>query len=262
MKSILLLLSCFALCLSSVVVAPTIHAQVPDSCLKMALPHDPANGYLNPDSIRIDSCLGSPTFGRKFARGSFFILFSQTIATLPWAKEDTIIEFSWTTIDTSFPNIRSAFQQLETEFGALLLRKAHPSDTVVNEGGNTTYYLRFSEQVRIDSIESRLVAIQLVEEAFYKSRAGGLVGAVLEIQQMSNKPFRIISTEHSLIVTSNNHYTDGRIVSVLGNDVQTFSFERTTDNQEQAIIDIYTLPNGIYFVVCGGSSAPFVKGGW
>ncbi|MBS1538177.1 MAG: hypothetical protein JST20_10570 [Bacteroidetes bacterium] len=175
MKSILLLLSCLALCLSSVVVAPTIHAQVPDSCLKLLWAVD-SYPYYNPDSVCVDSCIGSSTFGERFARETFAIIFTQTIVFLPWAPHDSIIDFSWTAIDTSFPAIRSAFQQLESDFGTLWLRKFNPDDTSLNTLGNRAYYLRFASRVPIDSIVSRLSSMQLIDLANYDNQADIVTG--------------------------------------------------------------------------------------
>ena len=53
----------------------------PDSCLKMIWPNDYNSinntGSSNPDSIRVDSCFGSPTFGRQFAKKYYAIGFNE-----------------------------------------------------------------------------------------------------------------------------------------------------------------------------------------
>jgi hypothetical protein len=43
------------------------NSQPPDSCLKLLGNIYGDTTWVNPDSIRVDSCAGSPTFGHRFA---------------------------------------------------------------------------------------------------------------------------------------------------------------------------------------------------
>jgi hypothetical protein len=223
---------------------------------------------VNPDSVCVDSCIGSPTFGKQFARETFEIGFTQTIVFLPWAPQDSIIEFSWTAIDTAFPAIRSAFQQLESDFGTLWLRKANPNDTSLNSSGNTAYYLRFANRVAIDSIVSRLSSMQLIDLVHYNNRAGKLTGifddreVTSEATALTGNRMRIHGTESRMVITTPQYQEYGRICSVLGITLQTFSFDRTGTNEGETVVDISSLAPGVYFIVCGGRSVAFVKGGW
>lgn len=240
----------------------SLSAQVSDSCLRLMLPHEPTSGFYNPDSVRIDSCSGSPSYLKKFGKGMFLFNTSQTIAFLPWADEDSIVEFSWQAIDTSFPNVRTAFQQLESQYGTFYLRKIQPHDTVLNSPGNTSYKLRYATHVQLESVQASLASIPLVDYARYQNQVGMTVGGIQEADGSANMPFRVSGSDNMITVSTPNNYSKGTIVSLLGNSVLQFTFERTSANEVQANINISSLPNGIYFVVCGGRSVAFVKGGW
>ncbi|TAL70664.1 MAG: hypothetical protein EPN82_01705 [Bacteroidetes bacterium] len=90
--------------------------QPQDSCLKMMWPNDydvlTNTGSYNPDSIKTDSCDGSPTFGKQFAKGYFMLQFQPYYYPFDKVlKPDTIKEVS--DISISKNDLKLEFQQLE-----------------------------------------------------------------------------------------------------------------------------------------------------
>ena len=80
----------------------SVNAQVPDSCLKLLMSGTADSTWANPDSVKVDSCSGSTTFGEKYAKGWFRVEFSYYILPTPIGPRDTIIDRTWHDIDTQY----------------------------------------------------------------------------------------------------------------------------------------------------------------
>jgi hypothetical protein len=106
----------------------------------------------NPDSILIDTCRASTTYGQYYGRGRYNLEFKYAVLELPQAPYDSVVEVPWTMIDTSFPMLREAFQQLENLFGGLWLRKVSPQVADTNHAASKHFELRFDSIIRIDSV--------------------------------------------------------------------------------------------------------------
>lgn len=103
-----------------VIMSTWLICETPDSCLKL-LKFPQNSGNYNPDSIKVDSCQGSPTYSHFFAKKFFTIQFEYSV--LPRAgvfPKDTIIEYSWHEIDSIYSSTKAGFQELEKKFGIFL----------------------------------------------------------------------------------------------------------------------------------------------
>jgi hypothetical protein len=104
--------------------AQAIANPVADSCLRLVCVDAQFDTLLmhrcsNPDSVRIDTCSSSPTFNQLYGKRWFYIKFTHYVIDLPQAPADTILEVSWTAIDTAYPSLRTAFAALESKYGTL-----------------------------------------------------------------------------------------------------------------------------------------------
>jgi hypothetical protein len=185
MKKVLLfsLLSFFLLTSQS-------YSQVPDSCLKIfCFPQD--STFFNLDSVKVDSCFGSPTYGEFYATHFFYIKFKYNVLPRPGIyPKDTIIEYTWQDIDTSYSYTREGFQQLEQEFGSFWLREERLSFPDTTQFLPRTLLLRFEDYINIDSVENFVKNIQLVSEAYYR-RGYGITSRVNDgdkVSQMALSP--------------------------------------------------------------------------
>jgi hypothetical protein len=71
-----------------------IHGQAPK--LTLYFPDSLHNALYNPDSVMVDTCSTSPTFGDVMIKRGIRMALP---IKLPWASPDTILEISWTAID-------------------------------------------------------------------------------------------------------------------------------------------------------------------
>ncbi|MGA2296108.1 MAG: hypothetical protein ABSG15_00990, partial [FCB group bacterium] len=85
--------------------------QVSDNCLRMELPNDLENGYYNPGLVMLDSCDGSPTFGKRYVKNELLIGFDEYIFFQKPVPSDTLVDF--TAIDSiTYINSYLRFKEL------------------------------------------------------------------------------------------------------------------------------------------------------
>jgi hypothetical protein len=129
--------------------------------------------YPNRDSVMIDTCGG---LRQMFAKRMFRIEFDY-YAILPTtvATHDTILEFSWNAIDSSFPAIRSAFHYLDTHWGGLHLLKPHAQISDTADITRRVFGLTFDNYVPVDSIVAYLSTVSQFTIQFV-SKPGVIAG--------------------------------------------------------------------------------------
>jgi hypothetical protein len=151
--------SCLMLLLAAVFTYIPLKAEeCCDTCLKMLLPHDPANNMFNRDSVLIDSCLSDSVNQVLFTKQWFFVILPANSLHITEMPYDTILIRNWTDIDTSFNDLRLAFQNLENQFGNFILRKLYPADGDTNELGSRLFVIKFENIQNIDTINKYLLA--------------------------------------------------------------------------------------------------------
>jgi hypothetical protein len=159
----LILLSCFGIATES-------RAQV-DPCLTLWKNVYP--DYPNPDSVMIDTCGG---LRQMFAKRMFRIVFDYyAIFPTNVTTHDTILEFSWNAIDSSFPAIRSAFHYLDTHWGGLHLLKPHAQISDTADITRRVFGLTFDNYVPVDSIVAYLSTVSQFTIQFV-SKPGVITG--------------------------------------------------------------------------------------
>lgn len=124
--------------------------QPPDSCLKLI---NYPSGSANPDSVKIDSCEGSPTYLEKYGKQLYRVKFEYNI--IPKGgifPEDTIIEYTWRDIDSIYLSTMLGFKQLEINYGTFYFREAFPHLIDTTQFIKRALLLRFESYECIDSV--------------------------------------------------------------------------------------------------------------
>lgn len=127
-----------------------------DSCLKLREEHLKVDTLAytktwNPDSVLVDSCTSSNTFGEYYAIKGYYLRFSNYVIARPMASADSVIEWVWSDIDSNYAALRLALSALETKYGRFYLREFYPEVTDSSKYGSKTYYVRFDKYVYADS---------------------------------------------------------------------------------------------------------------
>ncbi len=96
--------------------------QVSDSCLKMELPDDLDKGFYNPDSIKIDSCPNSLTFGKRYVKNGLYIGFDEYVFFQKPIPSDTIVDYR--AIDSIiYYNTYIKFKELSSILGGFYIKR-------------------------------------------------------------------------------------------------------------------------------------------
>jgi hypothetical protein len=223
-----------------------------DSCLKLLGPtfiQEPT--WENPDSIMVDSCVSSPTYGQKYARGWFHLRFTYHILPTPVGPKDTIIDRTWKDIDTQYISVRNAFDTLEQRYGSFFFRKFQPHWNDTANGGDNFFDVWFNDNVNIDSVEIAIGRVPLVVYCDYVNRAGILVlSASNHEQKYSGLYFSPNPTNNHFTLLSSDKTISGRvsvrIFDQRGGMVASESVDISSENK----INVSSLASGVYQVYC------------
>jgi hypothetical protein len=201
----------------------------------------------NRDSVMIDTCFGSDTYNSLYSKKWFKIRFHNYVINLFQAPYDTLLEVSWTNIDTMFTSLRSSFSILEDKYGTFFLRKYAPNLTDSTDPASHVYDIRFSTYVPVDSILNDLRNISGLDSYSFSSYPGFLDDVLEkksgrnEILVVPNPATNSIEVKCDLISDNQSH-----IISVfdpIGNVVLNERINSSNSN-----IDISHLPNNFYIL--------------
>lgn len=132
----------------------------PDSCLKLVDFNGADTNFVNLDSLKIDSCELSGTYLERYSKGKFDVKFNYNIIKKAGIyPADTIIEYTWSDIDTIYSTTRVGFQQLETDYGSFYFREKFPHRPDTNGYVKRTLFIHFENYINIDSIKKDIKLI-------------------------------------------------------------------------------------------------------
>jgi hypothetical protein len=209
------------------------------------------------DTVMIDTCAASPTFNKLYGRKWFAYLFDEYVIRIPWAPPDSVVELTWRSIDTSFPDVRSDFASLEDEFGSYKLIKANPTDTsgsIPSRG----YSIRFLQYVDIDTVVYKLKSFNHGKADFvsYPTPVLGITGDDNEYPFVATpNPTRGgVSVKSSTYDMGVDKY---QIVDVSGRLLASGHIQ--VNDSHELFIDLSEYPSGVYFILLGSSKLRVVK---
>jgi len=250
------------LILALLFVSNSLFSTPQDSCLKMIWGDDEVYydselhhwvGSSNPDSVRVDSCMGSLTYGKLFAKRYFYLQFQPDYYPFDNVlKSDTIKGVS--EISSSKPDLKLKFEQLEAEFGTIyfqgLMFEENDSIALLNPA----IRIFFSEFQYIDEIlDTFLSEIDTLKNIVYEPR----FGQVVSVKESNNEVQEILLSPSpvknylELNVLSGDISDKFYIYNLQGVEVL------TTDFREH--IDLSFLQSGVYFLKIGNNTYKFIK---
>ncbi len=217
---------------------------VNDSCLKMVYPNDKPNGFYNPDSVKIDTCITSPTYGKWYARKSYKIHTETYIFRIKPLLVDSI--YSWVDIDTNLVEIRNAFHNLVTKYGNYTLKRYSRDINDSDHIRVPLFEIEFENYQLVDSVKKNIRNIDTVDYCVL-SRLPNL-DYVFEISKNSLNII-INQKDNTIIIDFQNtkfqELTNIKIYDIFGNCLYE---NRIFEELQKISIDISLLNNGIYFI--------------
>jgi len=241
-------------------------ASPPDSCLKMALPNDYRQewvadlnrydwvGSINDDSVRIDSCSDSPTFGEQYGKRYFVLKFN----VYPF---DTLLKISELVgvekIPNKIPALKEDLLRLQQTIGTIYLTKQPnkywQSDEYLFNNGWIA--LLFENYQNIDSVlnmfKTEIHDVEIVGfEATVKTPTGG--GSIIssfrkELEVYPNPSDQLLTLQIGYVIGFQNI----EIYNSNGIKVKEIPYSET--------INISDLPKGVYFIKYANENINFVK---
>jgi hypothetical protein len=178
---------------------------------------------------------------------------------LPYYPDSTIIDTNWTVIDTAYPQLRSVLYTIDTAFGQLTLRKTDPADTS-SLFFSQSYLFIFDSYVPCNQVDSVISAIP--DSLMFWGWFREFLRFHPVIESYSGQQ------DNTLIIFNGNQTEINISCKILKNesvtlyDINGNIVTQSRIEEGKARLDISNLPSGVYFVVSGGRSVAFVKGGW
>lgn len=211
-------------------------------------------GWINTDSALVDTCTGSSTYRGIYVKHWFNFAFQYgSMLQLPAAPADTILEVSWTTIDTNYAATRSAFQSMEVKYGTFYLRKRNPDVSDTSEPFSTSYKIRFENYVCEDSAWHDLKAVPEIDDTFMQDGLLIPFASVASTYSLEKNEIEIYPNpaQHTIDILGQSH---SQLLLYNGNGV---CLKVLDPSQGQISLD--DLPIGNYFLRSNSNFARFVK---
>ncbi|MFH1049836.1 MAG: T9SS type A sorting domain-containing protein [bacterium] len=206
---------------------------------------------------------------RLYSRAYWEILFLVDVIPIPASHPDSVIIVDWTSIDTTFTELREAFEQLEEKFDDFYLKKLYPSS---GDGKSSRRFrLYFTNYVNLKQIEKHFEYIPDILISFGRDIP---VPNIIDYDVITNINYCTISpnpaSEYIEITVGENSRRqtgDGRqewdiqIYNVYGEQMTNLTPTPYTPliplergMERGARIDISSFPDGVYFLKLSESS--------
>lgn len=223
-----------------------------DSCYKMVLPNNYVfgkGGSRNPDSVLIDSCPASLTYGRLFAKRWYAISFPANF--YPFNHQLASGEVKGVSdIDSAHLGFRNRFLELQDTFGLIFFQGLPfpPSDSILMLGPSIRFY--FDEYQDGEFIAEHFTnTIDSVRKVAFQMRAATPTGGGTGVNETVGADFIYIypnPATNSMTVSFGKQVTNGRIklVNMLG---QTALSHESIDGSSFPL-NVSILPKGLYFI--------------
>jgi hypothetical protein len=256
MKTKLVLIIFAGLWLSMLCLPQPAQAQIINSCLKMIWPNDydyfHNTGSYNPDSVMVDTCIGSLTYGKQFAKKFYNINFPQN-----YYPFDTILTKNdiktVADISNKHDSLKHRFEQLENEFGTIFFKgfENNPSDSIMMlNPWIIMFFENYQDYQYIEKYFSN--SIDSVKEIFYGYRAKLFTSVNDELIYKNNLIINSNPVQDILEIKGQMPFHEGKmqIISVEGIIV----LETELKNR----LDVSGLPPGMYFLRINNFLKPFI----
>ncbi len=226
------------------------------------LPLDSAVFFLNPDQIKVDTNLLSPTYTERFADRGFLIDFSSHVFSYPPSYTDTASVLRWQDIDSQYTAMRNDFEAFSTTVGSFYFSKRVPDSTWTSVL-KTRFYLYFDDYENINEVLDQFNDIQDVECEF-GDRSGHLTivpndQALVPLTEWRDSDPRITLTDGILLIEWETpgwaETAHTRVYDITGRLVLNSISATPSAHHNNQAIDVSELFPGLYFVVLSDMKA-------
>jgi ABC-type transport system substrate-binding protein len=210
-------------------------------------------GAYNPDSVRVDSCMGSPTYGKLFAKRYFYLQFQPNYYPFDEVLKPEAIK-TVAEISSSKADLKMKFQQLEVQFGTIYFQgliNDYPDTSVLQNPRIRLFFAEYNDiQEVVDTI---LIKIDTLKSIFYENLAKQPV-SVNDSQNELNDILIYPNPVNNILklnIQSGHSFSKLLFYNLQGIEVL------STEIKEQ--IEISHLPRGVYFLKYGNKTYKFIK---
>jgi hypothetical protein len=240
-----------------------MHAQYtpPDSCLKLLYSNN--IDIFNRDSLKVDSCEGSITFGQLYAKRYFGLTFEYNIIPRNYKMDhDSLVEYTWHNINLNYPEAIVGFHGLEDKFGQFYFREQTTQTADTNQYYKRYLLVYFNNYVNVDSVLIFIRNIALVKEVI----------SILNYDTLCKVPndltkeniFHLYPNPASNIIVL---FTDVDVINKSANQIFIYNeinqlvkiVDLNTIQLPKIIINISDIPFGFYYIYYINHCIPFIK---
>jgi hypothetical protein len=240
------------LLITMLLISINLYSAPPDSCLKYY--YHPDTTFFNPDSVMVDSCEGSPTYGEYYGKKYFTLKFNYNIIPRTYlAPADSIIEYTIDSIGIQYTSAKNEFSQLLTTYGNFSFREKVPNmpDTTIVLG--RTLYLIFDNNVPINEVENQLTNFSSIKTAYFSSWFG-VESDVSVSKSNTDEIFLFPNPVSEFLMIHGLEESHVQSISIFN----TFG-QKLYEGDLKEQIDVSSLTPGVYFLHMGNMNYKFVK---
>ncbi len=235
-------------------------ARISDGCLKLVVPNDngytDTNGYWvgssNPDSVMIDTCPGSSSYHRLFAKKWYSIQFPKNFYPFDNVLDSGEVK-SVHDMSASYLDMKNSFLELQNTIGSVYFRGLDhfSSDSIFLL--NPILQVSFGQYQDIDFILQYVPStIDSIRSVRYVNRAGTPIGVKEESEQYN---FSIYPNPVRDYLTIN--HISGSIKDKI--EIISIAGKKLFESDYKDRIDVSLLHSGSYFLRINNQTIKFIK---
>jgi hypothetical protein len=226
----------------------------PDSCFLIY--QDIPSEITNPDSVAIDTCIYSTSFGHGYAKRWFIISFSQNFYIFNQVPIPKEIFVTVEDINNTYSAVKQSFLNLRNKYGNFYFKRIEYEESDSENIQNPGFWITFDTYSDIDSVTKDLNKIDSVKFALYRNRFA-ILTKILNEQELNNFNIYPLPANDIINIKSQNEFEKVKIEikNILGESVYSENYQFTNNIQ----INISFLKTGIYFIKVNDWVEKFIK---
>lgn len=233
--------------------ASSFAAPQADSCLKMIWPnnYNSQGGYINPDSVKVDSCLNSFTYRKLFAAKYYFMQFA--LNSYPFAevlKKNEVKNVN--DILPVYAELRWTLLNLQKKVGNIYFQGLDMDTVFVDDKNNPVLRVYFDNYQNIDEITKNIIdSIATIRTFQYHNRS-----MVLTLISWGNENRNDVFPNPSKEFIKSETFIEGAeytVINELGINLQSGTISGDYK------IDVRNLLPGMYYIRTSYKSFKFIK---
>ena len=223
-----------------------------DSCLKMIWANE--GDMYNPDSVRVDTCLGSTTFKHRFSKTGYFINFPRNFYPFDHILDSGEVK-GVGDVDSAHLGLKNRFHALQDTFGLIFFKGLDYSATDSIEYLNPSIHVFFEKYQDVEFITGYLTnTVDSINVCGYSYKAKILLSTMPEATETQRIQIYPNPVKNVLLIKNQStaKATDRmEIFSLEGKKIFECTYTET--------LDVSFLQSGVYILKINNSSIKFVK---